>query len=337
MHFCSVVFLALALVSFAAIASSVDINAKNSNLRGRQLTHNNRNRNNGNVNYTGHNVDIETAPDHHYGQHGTGIDATRNGIQTGIDATRNGIVSGETSQTAKKVVYIIRHGEKIYVPTNETAYKYACLNAEGWSRAYNLVSVFGGHNPQHTKLLRTPQAIFSYNYDNGDLDCRTSNQGYYRTQATVAPLANVLNLAVNNVTGSKPDLCGPSKGTPIGLCWQPKPDGSVHDMGPCCNAGAASRIHTKLMTPAVDSILVSWEHANIKYLVNELTGGKIAATEVSWPDPEFDKVVALYFSAATGEFLTMDQTLTQGFQWLGPTAAGTEDVNLCAGSHPDIN
>eukprot|EP00584_Thalassiosira_punctigera_P020322 CAMPEP_0172554470 /NCGR_PEP_ID=MMETSP1067-20121228/54752_1 /TAXON_ID=265564 ORGANISM="Thalassiosira punctigera, Strain Tpunct2005C2" /NCGR_SAMPLE_ID=MMETSP1067 /ASSEMBLY_ACC=CAM_ASM_000444 /LENGTH=79 /DNA_ID=CAMNT_0013342849 /DNA_START=28 /DNA_END=263 /DNA_ORIENTATION=+ len=42
-----------------------------------------------------------------------------------------------------KVVYIIRHGEKVWMPSNATAYGYACESEQGWARAYNMPSVFG--------------------------------------------------------------------------------------------------------------------------------------------------------------------------------------------------
>ena len=61
-------------------------------------------------------------------------------------------------------------------------------------------SVFGA-SPKEGFV--TPGALFSFNYDDGDLDCRTS-RGYYRTQSTVAPLGQALGLEINNQTGAKP-------------------------------------------------------------------------------------------------------------------------------------
>jgi hypothetical protein len=50
---------------------------------------------------------------------------------------------GLTNHNNMKVIYIIRHGEKVYMPSNLTAYKYACESEQGWARAYNMLSVFG--------------------------------------------------------------------------------------------------------------------------------------------------------------------------------------------------
>ena len=115
----------------------------------------------------------------------------------------------------EKIVYIIRHGEKHWDPKNETAYKYACLSKKGYARANRLVSVFADaesttttspttdDNNNDDNLLITPNGLFSFNYDN-DLDCRDVSDGIYRTQATLHPLSNALQIPVNNITGSKP-------------------------------------------------------------------------------------------------------------------------------------
>lgn len=233
-----------------------------------------------------------------------------------------------------KVVYIIRHGEKIWVPWNKTAYLYACLSQQGYSRAYNLLSVFSATS-----------ALFSFNYDDGDLDCRTS-QGYYRAQATLAPLGDALDLQINNSTGSKPDLCGPQFGTPIDTCSMPTANESVHDYGPCCNIAAAEAIKSVLMEDDIDSILCAWEHTNIKYLANALganncqfpntTNHPVTGCNMTWPD-EFDKIFALYFNASNGDFLKIDTNLEQGFKWIGPTIQGTEDYNFGPGEIPDLD
>jgi hypothetical protein len=115
----------------------------------------------------------------------------------------------------EKIVYIIRHGEKHWDPKNETAYKYACLSKKGYARANRLVSVFADaesttttspttdDNNNDDNHLITPNGLFSFNYDN-DLDCRDVSDGIYRTQATLHPLSNALQIPVNNITGSKP-------------------------------------------------------------------------------------------------------------------------------------
>ena len=238
--------------------------------------------------------------------------------------------SKSSDNDGTKVVYIIRHGEKVWMPSNTTAYKFACESEQGWARAYNMPSVFG--TPPKEGLV-TPGALFSFNYDNGDFDCRTS-RGYYRTQATIAPLGQVLDLEINNQTGSKPNLCGKTLDS-LG-CHPPPPSGSPHDFGPCCNSAAADAMKASLFNGDADttSVLAAWEHSKINFLVDALAGKNI---EVPWPGTQFDKIVAVYFDAVTEEFLRVDQDLFQGFEWIGPTEASTVDYSFGPGEHPGIN
>lgn len=231
-----------------------------------------------------------------------------------------------------KVVYIIRHGEKIWMPSNKTAYSYACESEQGWARAYNMPSVFG--TPPMEGFL-TPGALFSYNYDDGDLDCRTS-RGYYRTQSTVAPLGQALGLEINNQTGSKPDLCGKELGSSDSDDCHLPSEGTAHDFGPCCNSAAASAMKTRLFGGDADTraVLAAWEHAKIAYLVSALAGSEVSIT---WPSTQFDQVIAVYFDAVTEDFMRIDQDLYQGFEWIGPTEASTVDYSFGPGEHPDVN
>ena len=240
-----------------------------------------------------------------------------------------------------KVVYIIRHGEKVYTATNTTAYSYACESEQGWSRAYNMPVVF-----QYSDRFRKPGALYSFNYDDGIVDCKTP-QGWYRTQATLVPLADSLRLSIDNSTGGKKDLCGPRYGTPRGSCLSPPPGGSTHDLGPCCNLAAASSMLAKLRDAG--AILAAWEHANIVYLANALMGDRSCAeyawlpgcqawNRFTWPGNDFDKIVALYFDSVTLEFQGIDSGLAQGFNWSGPTRNNTHvDYNLTFGEMPGVN
>ena len=230
---------------------------------------------------------------------------------------------------AAKTVYIIRHGEKIWFPPNETAYSYACLSNQGWSRAYNMLSVFGRYPKAG---LKTPNRLFSFNYDDGTVDCQVN--GWYRTQQTIEPLARSLGLAVDNSTGSKPDLCGTEFGTPTGTCYSPKPGGSPHDYGPCCNLAAAQTIKSTLMEDGVNSVLACWEHANIDYLAAALGANM---NNMTWPGTQFDLIYALDFDPITGDFLSIDTNLFQGFHWIGPVDPGTEANNFGPGEKPGID
>lgn len=139
-----------------------------------------------------------------------------------------------------EVIYIICHGEKVYVPNNLNAYKYACKSEQGWARAYNMLSVFVPN--QKNPVFCTPDALFSSSYDDETIDCKTS-RGYYRTQATtIAPLGKSLGVNINNTTGSKPDLCGFDPDEPTNKYHLPLPSKLSYDYGPCCNVGVAESI-----------------------------------------------------------------------------------------------
>jgi len=275
-------------------------------------------------------------------------------LPTKEDDNDSNDVVDNVDESKEKTIFIIRHGEKVWVPTNTTAYKYACLSEQGWARAYNMNFVFGP-TPNQT-VLKTPDALFSFNYDDGTLDCRTS-RGFYRTQAVIAPLGQTLGIEIDNSTGSKPDLCGPEFGTLRGNCSLPTPSESVNDYGPCCNVAAAAQIKSVLMEDGIDSILCSWEHSNIAYLANALgsnncTDSKITTTSsnktgitnlmapdcnMTWLGTDFDSVWALYFDAETGEFLRLDTNLQQEFEWIGPTEPGLQDYNLGPGEKPGVD
>lgn len=191
---------------------------------------------------------------------------------------------------ASKQIFIIRHGEKSY-DGNDLASEFECLSEKGWARAYNLKSIFssGGTYP-------APDAIFAADY--ADQETRTPNcrdrHGWYRTQQTVSPLAQAapggLGVEVDNSTGYMPQLCGQlvapvaqclfaplappewvsANGTccPFGLTTAFGDAAGV--TGECCNAAAADKVLAKLTEPGVDTVLVSWESANIGYLARAL-------------------------------------------------------------------
>jgi len=238
-----------------------------------------------------------------------------------------------------KVVYIIRHGEKVYDTLNITAYKYACLSEQGWARAYHLNYVFGnvdGHNPDD---IQSPDTMFAFNYDNDDLDCRSragdkgdrSQHRMYRTEGLIAPLGQKLGVTTLNQYGSKPDLCSEAHQGP---CHEAALPHQPHDFGVCCNTGAAYEIKQHLKEGS-KSILVSWEHANIVYLVKELGyPGQLPY----WPDIQYDIIYALYYDPHTLEFMTIDTNLYQHFHWMGPSVPHHHDQKAnMLGEKPGIN
>ena len=223
--------------------------------------------------------------------------------------------------SAPKVIYVIRHGEKRFDEGNHSDYDYACLSEKGWARAYNLKSLFGS-SPTHP--FRTPQALYSASYAN-TIDCREGD-GWYRTQATIAPLADLtpggLGLVIDNTTGWLPHLC---RAEERGDCNHNASDplAEPHGFGMCCNMGAAAKMKAKLAEPGVGTILVVWEHANIHNLVHAL--GVPFAIIPNWEGSDFDSVWELTFDGAGQRFLQLQPKLAQGFSgvgrtWLGPSS-----------------
>ena len=228
---------------------------------------------------------------------------------------------------ATKVIYIVRHGEKLFDDVNHTAYDYACLSEKGWARAYNLKALFG---PRPQPPLRTPDALFAANYANS-IDCREGD-GWYRTQATLEPLAapapGGLHLTIDNTTGWLPHLCS---STERGQCVEHDLADLLaepHQFGVCCNEGAAAKMKAKLAEPSISTILVAWEHANIRNLVVSLGAPdcdtvSTKACDLEWGGPDYDAIWALTFDSTGQRFVELQTDLVQGFsvvgnEWLGP-------------------
>ena len=115
--------------------------------------------------------------------------------------------SGAQNDIGKKVIYIMRHGEKplSYCPRvirllrNATA----CLNARGRARARNLRRVFGW-TPE--RPFRTPDALFAGKYG-VNADC--VDRDGYRTVSTLVPLARELGLPIERSYGWTSEICAP--------------------------------------------------------------------------------------------------------------------------------
>jgi len=104
------------------------------------------------------------------------------------------------------------------------------------------------------------------------------------------------------VTRFKPDLCREEYRGP---CHDAALPNQPHDFGLCCNTGAPYAIKQALWNGS-NSILVSWEHANIVYLVKEMGyPGQLPY----WPDIQYDIIYALYYDPHTLEFMTLDSKL----------------------------
>jgi len=274
--------------------------------------------------------------------------------------------------TAHNHTDIIRHGNKIGTDARDKNGRLTdplnnvqCLSATGYARAYNLKSVFG---PGNTKGFKVPDALFSMNY-NLSFECINSF-GIFRTQATIEPLAQFLNLTIDNTTSPMPEFCNSSGGTenredkpmlinatyapslnrrimdiinafpaepmpaPSGSGWilparkdeeaafQERmktlvseegtcaPFGDVAN-GTCCNPANAAVMKAKLFQDDINTVLVAWEHQNIKYLPIAL--GVPEKDIPKWKDDDFDSVFVLNFDPKTGELEGPMQVSSQGF------------------------
>jgi len=250
----------------------------------------------------------------------------------------------------EKLIYIIRHGEKVDGDSDEGQLDVwnQCLSQKGWTRAYNLKSIMGLAGTP----FRTPDYIFSANYAE-PLECRDKN-GFYRTQQTVSALADSapggLSLVVDNTTGFMPSICGlkwnPLAKKPYGelrmsqpepfknlsLDWakaQPEDPSSTcypYDeglnktndplgSGMCCNEAAAGKMLAKLAEPGIDTILVAWESHNIQHLTAALGVPKAAITH--WDGHNFDSVYVLKYDTSISLSSYDLTSVYQGFDTLG--------------------
>jgi hypothetical protein len=134
----------------------------------------------------------------------------------------------------------------------EKKWALGCLSAAGQKRANLLPSIFDGSK------FSTPERIFANYYDD-KIDCERCIQ-------TVTPIAKKLNLSVNSTYGYNVWLGG--------------------------NELAAQAFRRVISVQKVPTtILVAWEHVNIKPLTEAL--GVDGSTIPTWGSSDFDTVFVL--------------------------------------------
>jgi len=151
-------------------------------------------------------------------------------------------------------IYIIRHGEKKWA--------LGCLSAKGQQRANRLASVFNSIPSPNHALFNTPDHIFANYYDD-PIDCERCIQ-------TVTPIAKKLNITVNSTYGFPTKLGG--------------------------NQLAAQTWRTLITSnnKKKTTILVAWEHVNIKPLTEAL--GVQSSLLPTWSGSDYDTVYVLLFN-----------------------------------------
>jgi hypothetical protein len=148
-------------------------------------------------------------------------------LQAHVQEQREGVMDN----AGKRLVYIVRHGEKVW--------DLGCLNDVGWSRAFNLVDVFNGQpSPKHS-TFKVPNYIFAHWYDD-PIDCE-------RCKQTATPLSSALGVHIDMTHGGGSPGTGPGGG----------------------NAAAAAAILHQLQVTG-GPVFVAWEHLNIQTLTADL-------------------------------------------------------------------
>lgn len=190
---------------------------------------------------------------------------------TTVNATTYGALGSTVSQCGSDYhrIYIIRHGER--------RDKYSGLNACGKARAKHLVEIFGkGHSGPRS----SPEELYAFDYTRSGSLARSQQ----RCSQTLEDLAGDLGKTVKYVPYSNP---GTWPAYHTDSCTE-------HHSKEACTQDtvAAEVLHEQIQD--VPTIIVAWEHSNIKYLVQALTGAWYDKA-VDWPSSEFGRVISIHF------------------------------------------
>lgn len=161
---------------------------------------------------------------------------------------------------SRKHIYIIRHAEKYNLISG--------LSDIGMRRAYFLRSIFGNE-------LHRPDLLYSYNY-NDPVNCGTESVlrllwktqyhsgKYHRTTQTLLPLSEKYSIPINNDYGL------------------------LKNNG---NKGVVKSILFELSKKDINTILVCWEHRNIKHLLSYFD------LYVSWDRDDYSTILDVSFNS----------------------------------------
>lgn len=158
----------------------------------------------------------------------------------------------------------------------EKKWALGCLSDQGQHRAEQLVGIFNGRASATHATFATPRGLFANFYDD-PVDCERCNQ-------TLAPISAALKLPIDLKYGFAPWVGG--------------------------NAAAAAAMAAAL--GEAGTLLVAWEHMNIKPLTVSL--GVPAASIPSWAGDDFDSVYVLRFDrvGVLSSFEVKAENVTQG-------------------------
>ena len=162
-------------------------------------------------------------------------------------------------------VYIIRHGEKPDSKNNppgldrQGSPSAGSLIAQGWQRAAGLAVIFGGDPYTRSPFLQ-PDALIAPQYGK-----TTKDADERRPSETIEPLCELLNLIALDA------------GKPAVTIEHPS---AIDDHKGAFDAITGSGVGT---------VLVAWEHTNIRGIAEALTKGAGAAIP-EWPGTRFDLV-----------------------------------------------
>jgi hypothetical protein len=215
--------------------------------------------------------------------------ATANPTGNGTTFGALGSSVGECGSDYRSI-YIIRHGER-WDKNSE-------LNECGLARAKHLIDVFGQNRPH---ALSKESEFYAFNYQES-----STPDSHQRCRETLHDLAGSFpdeeTIKYPSCTPSQRSSPEPSERkkcqpTPPDT-WAPHPEIKQ----PCdpthlsCiqDQVAAKVLHDRIQH--VPSIIVAWEHTNIKHLVHYLADtSKEIEKAVDWPCSEFGRVIDIHY------------------------------------------
>jgi len=213
--------------------------------------------------------------------------ATANPTGNGTTFGALGSSVGECGSDYRSI-YIIRHGER-WGPKS-------ALDECGLARAKHLIDVFGQNRPH---ALSKESEFYAFNYQES-----STPDSHQRCRETLDDLAG----SFPEKKTIKYPLCTASQRSHESAKCQPKPPETwaPHpDIEPCnpkaksCTQDqvAAKVLHDRIQH--VPSIIVAWEHTNIKHLVHYLAGTslpkEIEKAVDPWHSCEFGHVIDIHY------------------------------------------
>eukprot|EP00931_Biecheleriopsis_adriatica_P047876 TRINITY_DN27633_c0_g1_i1.p1 TRINITY_DN27633_c0_g1~~TRINITY_DN27633_c0_g1_i1.p1 ORF type:complete len:345 (-),score=58.27 TRINITY_DN27633_c0_g1_i1:125-1129(-) len=218
-----------------------------------------------------------------------------------------------------KRVYIIRHGERVMHGKLAST---SCLTSCGKQRGEWLSKVFAAGDPDQD--FCQPQAIYAFDYAMSAWSNSSGHPGCQRTMQLVIPLADRIGVKSMYPAG-RPALAE--------LCAKLRADGSQSDSTLMLiqdQVAAGAIVDWLNRNASHKTLLASWEHLNVRYLLLALGVSKldVEKTMALWTDIQFDSVLELHFTQDSRALRWRYQALS--YHWQGCPAEITADCEYSA-------